>query len=166
MLLVAQQHRVTAAPPAVVNGPAPNDGSIGDYVWWDWEGDGIQNESPDAGLNDVTVRRLDSTGQVISSTVTSTDANSQPGYYHFAGLTIGASCQIEVVPPTDFGFTRPNNICPTTPCSIVDAEAGDDSDIDPVTGRSAPQAIAVGPTFPGGECIDCSNVDAGLVLLG
>ncbi|MFN8489714.1 MAG: SdrD B-like domain-containing protein [Caldilineaceae bacterium] len=169
--LLAQRYGANAAPASLVVNPTPNDGSIGDYVWWDWNGDGLQNETSDLGarpgMNGVTVRLLNSAGQVISSTVTDYNFNTgQPGYYHFTGLTEGASYQIEVVPPQGYGFTRPNNICPTQPCSVIDGEAGNDSDINPATGRSDPQTIATGPTIPGGECINCDNVDAGLVLLG
>lgn len=166
--LLIRHYTANAAPLSTVS--APNDGSIGDYVWWDWNGDGLQNETPlpslSPGKNGVTVRLLNSAGEVISSTVTADGINGQPGYYHFTGLTEGASYQIEVVPPQGYGFTRPNNNCPTQPCTIIDGEAGDDSDIDPATGRSDVQVIATGPTIPGGECIDCSNVDAGLVKLG
>ena len=37
-------------------------GSLGDYVWDDTDGDGIQNERPSAGRNGVTVKLLDSDG--------------------------------------------------------------------------------------------------------
>ncbi|MGH1505186.1 MAG: SdrD B-like domain-containing protein, partial [Acidimicrobiales bacterium] len=62
--------------------PAPL-GSIGDRVWSDDDGDGIQ-DAGEPGLAGVTVELLDGTGTVIASDVT--DAS---GDYGFAGLTAG-----------------------------------------------------------------------------
>ncbi len=62
--------------------------SVGDYVWFDTDGDGLQgdDEKPAAG---VTVTLRDASGAVISTTTT--DAN---GFYSFTGLTPGAEYSI------------------------------------------------------------------------
>ncbi len=60
------------------------DGSIGDYVWFDQNGNGLQDEPVAAGLANVTVELLDNTSTVIATETT--DAN---GAYLFTGLAAG-----------------------------------------------------------------------------
>jgi len=67
--------------------------SIGDRVWTDHDGDGVQ-EAGEAGINGVTVELLDSTNTVIATTVTSGDGN-----YTFSGLLPG-SYSVRVVAAT------------------------------------------------------------------
>ncbi len=60
-------------------------GSIGDRVWHDLDGDGVQdNPFNELGINDVTVELLDGGGSVITSDVTSGD-----GDYFFGNLMAG-----------------------------------------------------------------------------
>ncbi|MBW2257500.1 MAG: carboxypeptidase regulatory-like domain-containing protein [Deltaproteobacteria bacterium] len=58
--------------------------SIGDFVWEDLDGDGIQDSGED-GIAGVTVRLFDGTGAQVGSTVTDGD-----GAYAFVNLTPGA----------------------------------------------------------------------------
>ncbi|MGH1505169.1 MAG: SdrD B-like domain-containing protein, partial [Acidimicrobiales bacterium] len=58
-------------------------GSIGDRVWSDLDGDGIQ-DAGEPGLSGVTVELLDGTGTVIATTITSLS-----GTYSFSGLAAG-----------------------------------------------------------------------------
>lgn len=58
-------------------------GALGDRVWLDADGDGIQDPS-EPGLGGVDVSLLDSAGSVIGSTVT-----SENGEYRFDGLAPG-----------------------------------------------------------------------------
>jgi hypothetical protein len=58
-------------------------GSIGDRVWSDTNGNGVQ-DSGEAGINGATVQLLDSTGTVIATTTTSGDGN-----YTFRNLLAG-----------------------------------------------------------------------------
>ena len=51
-----------------------NNASVGDRVWFDSNGDGIQ-DSGEAGINGVTVELLDHLGNVTASQVTSGDGN-------------------------------------------------------------------------------------------
>lgn len=83
--------------------------SLGDYVWYDLDVDGIQDAN-ETGVNGVTVRLwADTTGddlpdQVISTTTTITNGG-QAGYYEFLNLTPGVAYQVEFVPPTNYALT-------------------------------------------------------------
>ncbi len=111
--------------------------SIGDFVWEDLNANGVQ-EPGEPALAGVTVNLLDSGGGVL--TFTTTDG---AGAYNFTGLAPGTYL-VEVVPPAGLDITR------------IDAGGDDsvDSDVDPVTGRSAPVVVASGD-------VD-DTVDAGL----
>jgi protocatechuate 3,4-dioxygenase beta subunit len=93
--------------------------SIGNLVWYDTDGDGVQ-DSGEIPMQNVTVHLLDSNGTIIDTTTT--DVN---GYYLFENLEPG-DYAIEVVPPAGYGFT------------LQDRGGNDetDSDIDPNTGRT------------------------------
>jgi hypothetical protein len=58
-------------------------GALGDIVWYDLNGNGIQ-ETGEVGLNGVTVELLDGNGNVVNTAVTSGN-----GGYSFAGLFPG-----------------------------------------------------------------------------
>jgi trimeric autotransporter adhesin len=66
-------------------------GSVGNYVWNDTNGDGLNNEPASAGLNGVTVELWNATTntQVGTSIQTMNDANGNPGYYNFVINTSG-----------------------------------------------------------------------------
>ncbi len=66
-------------------------GSIGDRVWTDTDGDGVQ-DAGEAGINGVTVELLDNGGNVITTTTTAGD-----GAYTFDDLAAG-SYSVRVVP--------------------------------------------------------------------
>lgn len=59
-------------------------GKIGDFIWRDWNGDGIQDDGEE-GIAGVKVELYDSTGTTLLQTAY-TDAN---GYYYFNGLEPG-----------------------------------------------------------------------------
>jgi hypothetical protein len=64
--------------------PVPG-GTIGDYVWRDLNGDGIQGDSVnEPGIAGVTVELLNSSSALIKTTTTDAD-----GYYLFTGLSKG-----------------------------------------------------------------------------
>ena len=62
-------------------------GTLGNYVWFDNNADGHQNDGSSNGLNGVKVVLLkdDGTGTFVrfDSTTTANDANTHPGYYNF-----------------------------------------------------------------------------------
>jgi serine-aspartate repeat-containing protein C/D/E len=58
-------------------------GSIGDYVWEDSNGDGIQ-QSNEIGVNGIAIDLIQaSTGRLIRSTISKLDSLGNPGYYRF-----------------------------------------------------------------------------------
>ncbi len=77
---------------------APILGSIGDYVWIDQNGNGLQDEAANKGLNGVKVY-LYGTGPdnqigggddvLLDSTFTGNNFSGNPGYYKFVDLTDG-----------------------------------------------------------------------------
>lgn len=83
--------------------------ALGNYVWFDRNGDGLQNESPFDGANGVTVRLWvddgdatpePGTGDVLAAaTVTTDDVYGQPGYYLFDGLIPGIRYFVQFVRP-------------------------------------------------------------------
>ncbi|MBL7727333.1 MAG: hypothetical protein JNM68_06605, partial [Dinghuibacter sp.] len=68
---------VTTTPPSGL-------GSIGDRVWFDADGDGIQDATETGGLTGITVQLKNSAGTVIATTTTNGSGN-----YLFSGLAAG-----------------------------------------------------------------------------
>ena len=98
----------------------PVPAALGNYVWFDTNSDGIQNEPTTSGVNGVTVRLwaddFDGTvepgsGDVLVATaVTADDIYGQPGYYLFPNLIPGQPYFVEfVLPAAATGFTTANN---------------------------------------------------------
>jgi len=75
--------------------------ALGDFVWKDDNGDGVQNAG-EPGMTNVTVRLLDSGSNVLFTTVT--DLN---GAYSFTNL-LASTYLIQVVPPVGYILTLPN----------------------------------------------------------
>lgn len=123
-------------------------GSIGDRVWTDLDGDGVQDLG-EPGVAGVTVELLGSGGTVVATTVTDGD-----GLYRFTDLAPG-TYRVRVVPPAGQAFTRPGQGSDPTV----------DSDIDWLTATSDPVVIAVPSCSPDSACLVTSSadVDAGLV---
>jgi YVTN family beta-propeller protein len=111
--------------------------TIGDFVWEDQNENGIQDPN-EPGLNGVTVRLLDSNGNVLATTQTSNN-----GAYAFTNLVPG-TYQVEFVLPNGFVFSP--------------AQQGGnpalDSDADPNTGRTPLITLAAGETN--------NTIDAGM----
>ena len=64
-------------------------GSIGDYVWYDVDGEGDQDESPATnGLSGITIRLFEETG-VNVFTLVDTKVTNSVGFYLFTGLSAG-----------------------------------------------------------------------------
>ncbi|HKI05605.1 MAG TPA: GEVED domain-containing protein, partial [Thermoanaerobaculia bacterium] len=130
--------------------------ALGNYVWFDRNSDGIQNESPFDGANGVTVRLFVDDGDgnpepgggdvLVASTVTADDVYGQPGYYLFDGLIPGIRYFVQFVQPASAtGFTSQNT-------------GGDDtvdSDAAPANGATATVILAPDELNP--------TLDAGLV---
>ena len=89
--------------------------SLGDYVWFDRNGDGLQTESPWDGANGVNVKLYVDNGNgtaepgidaLVATTVTADDVYGQPGHYRFDGLIPGLQYFVQfVLPASATGFT-------------------------------------------------------------
>ncbi len=160
---------VTACSPLVTLGPDEIDpdtdfglvatelAALGNYVWFDRNADGIQNESPWDGANGVTVRLWIDDGNgvpepgtgdlLVATTVTGNDVYGHPGYYRFDGLVPGLPYFVE--------FVRP-----AVASAFTTADAGSDdtvdSDADPATGVTPIVTLAPNEYDP--------TIDAGLVV--
>ena len=87
--------------------------SIGNYVWLDNNRNGIQDEAPDAGIDGVTVKLLDASGNVDKTTVTGSDADGRPGYNRFDVIPGTYRVQFDLTTlPSDFVVS---SRCSTTP---------------------------------------------------
>ncbi len=69
--------------------------AIGNYVWYDANSDGVQNESSSNGINGIVVNLYQDNGDNVANTgsdtflstvFTSNDVNGNPGYYLFDNL--------------------------------------------------------------------------------
>ncbi|MEF3273474.1 MAG: carboxypeptidase regulatory-like domain-containing protein, partial [Chloroflexus sp.] len=108
--------------------------AVGNYVWIDRNGNGIQDEPPADGVNGITVRLYNynaSTNALVATTLTGDDLLGNPGYYLFSDLGPG-SYFIEFVLPAGFTFTTAN----------VGSNDEHDSDADPSTGRTSVFSLA------------------------
>ena len=124
--------------PAII--PDPLKATLGDKVFEDTNGDGVQ-DGGEPGVENVTVELLDANGDVLETTTT--DEN---GLYSFSDLDAGTY---------SVRFTAPDG----TVLTSQDAPGDDslDSDADPATGVTAP--ITLNP----GDVND--TIDAGVVPL-
>jgi uncharacterized repeat protein (TIGR01451 family) len=123
--------------------PAPPTAALGNYVWIDSNGNGVQDEVG-TGVNGVTVTLYNATtNQVVATTFTGNDANGQPGYYTFSNL-ISGTYFVVFTPPPNYAFTGQN----------LGGNEATDSDASPATGRSDNVVLNAGQINP--------DVDAGL----
>ncbi|MFN5579112.1 MAG: SdrD B-like domain-containing protein [Akkermansiaceae bacterium] len=121
--------------------------SVGDFVWYDADEDGIK-DTAELGINGVTVRLLNSSNLVIATTTTANNGSSQPGYYSFANLETGVY-KIEFILPGHnyvFSFQNVDNL------GLL--AGGVNSDAALSTGRTNSFTLTAG--------LDVINVDAGI----
>jgi hypothetical protein len=81
-------------------------GAIGDFVWSDQNGNGIQ-DAGEPGINGVTVNLKDNGGTTIATTTTGNGPGGSPGYYQFSGLCAG-TYYVEAVTPGEYTPTVSN----------------------------------------------------------
>lgn len=129
--------------------------SIGDYVWWDANRDGLQsaNELPVAG---VKVDLLDATGAPTGRTTT-TDGQ---GYYWFNDLVAGQNYILKFTAPDGSTWTTQNASNDTSNDPATDKT---DSDVNPANGQIAFTAPASGSNATGASVTDNPTLDGGLV---
>ena len=119
----------------------PATASIGNFVWYDCDNDGIQDTS-ETGLSGVTVRLMAADGTTVLST-TSTNTN---GFYQFSGLAAG-TYQVHFGTKTGYQLTTAN----------VGTNDAIDSDANATTRLSGPIVLDIGEND--------TTVDAGMIAL-
>lgn len=101
--------RLLAAEPRKVGIIVPFEGvSIGDYVWYDVDRDGIQ-DADELPAEKVTVTLYDANGALVGSTETNAD-----GYYYFQYLKEGKEYSLTFTPPSGYKFTSQNALSDST----------------------------------------------------
>ncbi len=133
----------TTVPPTSTTVPPTSTtlvGALGNYIWFDEDGDGEQDggELPVPG---VSVDLLDDEGNVLASDVTDVS-----GFYLFEGLEAG-TYQVRATAPIGFGWTVPDASDDATDSDIL-ASADDDAVAE--TGLIALGAGEVDLTWDGG----------------
>ncbi|HET8772672.1 MAG TPA: GEVED domain-containing protein [Thermoanaerobaculia bacterium] len=128
-------------------------GAAGNYVWFDANSDGIQNEPVTSGINGVTVHLFIDDGDdnrepggddlLVATTVTADDVYARPGYYLFDGLVPGLPYFIQFITPASATARTTSNA------------GGDDTvDSDPDANGTTPvfrvAALELNPTFDAG----------------
>ena len=139
--------------PTIDAGYIPLKGSLGNYVWYDDNNDGLQNEPASNGINGVKVYlyKDNGTGTFVKfdSITTANDASGNPGYYNFPSLYNG---NYKVKFPTSVGnypVSTPNNQAP---------QVDGNNDANASTGYSGVVTIDV---VAGGLNKDNPTIDAG-----
>ncbi|MBL4659683.1 MAG: hypothetical protein JKY19_04955 [Alcanivoracaceae bacterium] len=112
----------------------PIPAALGNYVWFDRNSDGLQNESPFDGVNGITVNLFvddgdsmadPATDTLVAVRATSDDANGIPGYYEFDQLSPGVPYFVQfILPPTSTNFTSLNSGSDVSIDSDADTSAG------------------------------------------
>lgn len=77
--------------------------SIGGFVWLDSTEDGLFDDT-EIGINNTTVELLNSSKEVISTTITTNDINRNAGYYRFSNLEEG-SYYVMFTPQEEYKLT-------------------------------------------------------------
>ena len=120
---------------------SPCNGAIGDFVWWDQNGNGIQ-DAGEPGIANVTVSLYNSQMTLLNATTT-----NSVGYYQFTGLCAGTYI-VQVTPPAGYSLTTAN-----APGSTL----ANDSNPNPST-------VVLSITDSNGDITHDETIDFGFVL--
>ncbi len=139
---------------------APDDAMLGDFVWLDADGDGIQDGGLEVGINDVPVQLFDPgsdglprTGDdvLVLSSITADDALGNPGWYKFSALSPG-DYYVQFTPPANFevtlqgvgGGATDSDTDPISACTDVVTLAASEVNLDVDMGLLAPVTASLG----------------------
>lgn len=116
--LAAGQNDATRDAGIYEKGPEP--ASVGDFVWYDTNGNGVQDPG-EGGVQSVIVNLFTCSGSFVAQTATNAS-----GYYSFSGLASGSY------------YLQFSNLAAGYQFTTKDAGADDsvDSDVDPATGKT------------------------------
>ncbi len=124
----------------LIAAPPPCTAALGDYVWFDTNGDGKQ-ASNETGVSGVTVTLLNGSGAPLGPTTTT----SSTGFYHFTNLAPG-TYEVKFTAPSGDTFTTQTAAGSTT---------STDSNPNTTTGVTGQIVLAAGQTD--------NTIDAGLI---
>lgn len=130
--------------------PAANVGALGDRVWSDLNGNGMQ-DSGEPGVSGITVILYNNTGTAISTT--STDVN---GNYLFTNLTPATYAVGFSNLPIGYSFTGQDQ----------GGNDATDSDVTPATGKTAAVTVTAGATNTTADAGIRQGVPSGLASIG
>jgi len=141
----------TADDPTIDAGYHPKPVSIGDYVWIDSNGNGVQ-DAGEKPVPNATVDLLDADGNTVATTTTDSD-----GYYGFTGLVPNSDYTVQF--PTTVTDSDGNTYVLTTPIQGGDTTA--DSNADQSTGQAAVTTPKTGNNSGAPGKADNPTIDAG-----
>jgi len=127
----------------LVQASAPTRAALGDYVWVDTNGNGLQDDGQ-TGVPGVTVKLF----LASNGTLVSTKTTGSAGDYLFADLTPGVAYTAQCVAPAGYTYTATFN---------QDRANGNNSNANPANGGMGTFTLGVSETLP--------TVDCGLVPL-
>ena len=126
-------------------------GSIGNYVWYDANKNGLQDEPAKDGMNGFKIYLLKDNGSgsfvKVDSTTTANDANGNPGYYNFNIIHSG---NYEVQFPTGLSYT------------VQDATPATDGNSDANTATGLSPAFTMN-LLGSGVQVNNPTIDAGIL---
>jgi protocatechuate 3,4-dioxygenase beta subunit len=122
--------------------PPVGTASLGNFVWYDLDGDGIQDAN-EPGMQGITVTLYDGAGNIVATTTT--DAN---GEYQFVGLAPGTYSVGFTNLPNGFSFAPEN-------ADATGINGATNSDANPTTGRTGTVTLISGENN--------TNLDAGII---
>ncbi|MBK6954496.1 MAG: carboxypeptidase regulatory-like domain-containing protein [Actinomycetales bacterium] len=135
--------------------------SVGDFVWWDTNRDGLQ-DGTDVPLKDVVVHLLDADGNpaVLPGGAPVTATTDAAGAYWFTNLIAGVTYQVKFDTPTQYVATTSNVSGDTSNSATADL-----TDSDPIAGVVTFTAPVTGDNKAGADVTDNPGLDAGFVKL-
>ena len=123
---------------------------IGDFVWLDENGDGVQ-DPVEAGLNDILVELYNDQSELLGSVLTTFNPETlEPGYYQFASLDLGKYF-IKVPVEELYDFTIVNDTAIGLNSSITNANGDGTSNTFNLIGNQCQNDIDVGYAYNKGN---------------
>ncbi|MEZ5047792.1 MAG: SdrD B-like domain-containing protein [Chitinophagaceae bacterium] len=136
------------------------EGSIGNYVWTDVNGNGLQDEPASMGINGVTVNLYSTSDNIIGNnddvlvgTQLTANFNSNPGYYNFKICDSGS-----------YYVSFPTATTTTNKLTTQNATAATDGNSDANTTTGYSPIVVINPNGTG-TAQDNPTIDAGYVPL-